>query len=200
MAVAAAYAVGTIRRDCAKVGDILDGQAALSQEGEAMSNAGSFWFLVKIWAVVFYENWLRWPRRAGVLVLDLDKYSVRVEPEENESSQHVRADLVSPAGRKEGRKMMSDSDYRSKLIARGVKTEIVAIVSGHDLDCIGNIVGIYRTSMKEQDPAAYEISEFRSRYQLSAPPFLDVGTLLGWFFCAVTIFVGLAVLADMVRP
>jgi hypothetical protein len=41
-------------------------------------------FFVKLLAIVFYENWLRWPRRGGTLVLDLDKYSVRVEPEEDE--------------------------------------------------------------------------------------------------------------------
>lgn len=39
-------------------------------------------FFVKLCAVVFYENWLRYPRRTGTLVLDLNDYSVRVESED----------------------------------------------------------------------------------------------------------------------
>lgn len=39
------------------------------------------WLLLKVIAVVFYENWLRYPQRSGTLIINLEKYSVRVEPE-----------------------------------------------------------------------------------------------------------------------
>lgn len=39
------------------------------------------WFLLRCMWVVFRENWLTWPRRAGTLVLDMDKLDVRIEPE-----------------------------------------------------------------------------------------------------------------------
>jgi hypothetical protein len=41
-----------------------------------------YWFfLIRVWFVVFQENWLRWPRRGGTLVLDFNEMTVRVEPE-----------------------------------------------------------------------------------------------------------------------
>ena len=56
---------------------------------------------------------------------------------------------------------LSDADYREKLIAEGhVRAAIVATAAGAELDRIGNIVGVYRTTMAEQDPSRFAIENF----------------------------------------
>lgn len=52
---------------------------------------------------------------------------------------------------------MNDEEYKQKLIAHGVKEHFLVGRSSKDLDNIGNLVDCYRTSMKEQNPARYEI-------------------------------------------
>ena len=60
---------------------------------------------------------------------------------------------------------MNDSDYVAKLIAAGVKPRMLLGLSSHQLDCVGNIVGVYRTSMREQNPIAFEIYESHQRIE-----------------------------------
>lgn len=59
--------------------------------------------------------------------------------------------------------MKTDAEYRDLLRERGVKGEYIDAFGGRDLDRIGNIVGVYRTSMHEQDSAAFDIRQETSR-------------------------------------
>ncbi len=59
---------------------------------------------------------------------------------------------------------MTDDSYRQRLIDAGAVSDIIKSFSGHDLDCVGNILDVYRTSMKQQNPARFEILEFRRNY------------------------------------
>lgn len=59
--------------------------------------------------------------------------------------------------------MKTDVEYRNDLIANGVRADLIATCIGHDLDRIGNIVGVYRTSMEEQDPARFAIEQYAAR-------------------------------------
>lgn len=60
--------------------------------------------------------------------------------------------------------MKSDDDYRRELTDQGrVKPDLIETLTGHDLDCVGNIVQVYRTSMQEQNPTAYAIEQERRR-------------------------------------
>lgn len=59
------------------------------------------------------------------------------------------------------KKISADEQYREKLIEGGVRPDRIAGLLGRDLNCVGNIVGIYRTSMAEQNPAAFEIEQYR---------------------------------------
>lgn len=58
---------------------------------------------------------------------------------------------------------MTDDDYRAELVAHGVKSELIANCDSVALDRIGNIVRVYRTSMQQQDPATFEIENFRRK-------------------------------------
>lgn len=54
--------------------------------------------------------------------------------------------------------MMPDAQYRDLLTsAAGVRDDLIATLSSRELDLVGNIVQVYRTSMQEQDPAAFQI-------------------------------------------
>jgi hypothetical protein len=57
---------------------------------------------------------------------------------------------------------MTDEEYRQKLIRHGVRPELLLDLSGHDLDCVGNIVDVYRTSMQQQNPARFEIMQYQA--------------------------------------
>lgn len=74
--------------------------------------------------------------------------------------------------------MMTDHDYRDLLVLGGVRRDLIATLIGHDLDCVGNIVRIYRTSMKEQDPAAFAIAQNAAGLSEAALP---VMSLRDWF-------------------
>lgn len=52
---------------------------------------------------------------------------------------------------------LSDLAYREKLIRSGVRLDLIVKLAPHELDNVGNIVGVYRTDMKTQDPAGYKI-------------------------------------------
>ena len=59
---------------------------------------------------------------------------------------------------------MDDETYKGKLIAGGVAPKHLEGCSSHDLDCIGNIMQVYRTSMAEQNPSAFRIEQFAAAY------------------------------------
>lgn len=56
--------------------------------------------------------------------------------------------------------MRTDADYRDALMYAGVRADLIDHLSGQDLDRVGNIMGVYRTSMQEQDPIAFRIRQF----------------------------------------
>ena len=55
--------------------------------------------------------------------------------------------------------VMDDAAYRSRLAVAGVSFDKLDGATSHQLDCIGNLVGVYRTSMREQNPSRYRIME-----------------------------------------
>jgi hypothetical protein len=55
---------------------------------------------------------------------------------------------------------MTDTEYAEKLIASGVRPDRLEGLSGHALDCIGNIVEVYRTSVEIQNPAHAAIQRY----------------------------------------
>jgi hypothetical protein len=70
---------------------------------------------------------------------------------------------------------MDDVAYRAKLIASGVIPDRLEELSGHQLDCVGNIVDVYRTTMRKQNPARFEI--------LQAAAFIDsVANREPWYY------------------
>lgn len=60
---------------------------------------------------------------------------------------------------------MSDDDYRAQLVKAGANLEEIRSLSGHDLDCVGNILRSYRTSMREQNQAAFEIQRYQESHR-----------------------------------
>jgi hypothetical protein len=60
--------------------------------------------------------------------------------------------------------LMDDETYRQKLIANGVSPRhLDERLDGRDLDRMGNIVGVYRTTMADQDPSRFAIETFAKR-------------------------------------
>lgn len=59
---------------------------------------------------------------------------------------------------------MTDKEYRKKLLESGVSQWILdRTTSSHGLNCIGNIMDVYRTTMEEQNPARAQIMRFRGK-------------------------------------
>ena len=58
---------------------------------------------------------------------------------------------------------VSDDDYRKAMIADGKKADwfpaYIATESGHNLDCVGNLIGVYRTTWRQQHPSTWEIEQ-----------------------------------------
>lgn len=64
---------------------------------------------------------------------------------------------------------MDDLSYRQKLIESGVLPHMLDGQTSHELNCIGNIRDVYRTTMKEQNPARFAILQERSRIPAFQP-------------------------------
>ncbi len=66
---------------------------------------------------------------------------------------------------------MDDEAYRQKLIKEGGgNPEIINAVPDHELNWIGNILGVYRTSMQEQDPARFALKTAKRSDNRKLPP------------------------------
>jgi hypothetical protein len=58
-----------------------------------------------------------------------------------------------------------DARYRKKLIAGGVPAKNIKDLSGHDLNCVGNLFDIYRDElgMEKQNPRHFAIMKEAAR-------------------------------------
>jgi hypothetical protein len=68
---------------------------------------------------------------------------------------------------------MDDATYRQKLIDSGVRADLIKDADRHELDAVGNICGVYRTSMMEQNHHRYYIEAAEREWE-------DAAAAPGW--------------------
>lgn len=99
---------------------------------------------------------------------------------------------------------LSDDDYRKAMAADGKKADwfpsYVSTLYGHDLDCVGNLIGVYRTTWRQQHPGTWQIEQSsnrilnraraRARRNQVDPPMADE--------IRVAVFIGLGIIASAI--